>query len=173
MPWFGRAVGIEELCGSRLASPSMFHDISWCRSARRRRKIPWVFEERWAWSFSSKEAFKNVSWNTHSIPWIERQSSIAAEHTSGTRNIQGLAGNVGCSRAARCLKSLKISCINQGVLLVMQILNLSQELTHNGKIPLLLPGRTIRQFQIVWLYQFPRSRFFVPPFTPRMSALKK
>ena len=33
----------------------------------------------------------------HGITCIERQSRIAATNSSGTRNNQGLAGNVGCS----------------------------------------------------------------------------
>ena len=72
------------------------------------------------------------------IPCIERQSRVAALHTSGTRNTQGLIGNVGCSRAARCLRIVKLSCVGQGIHLVLRLLNLSQELTHIRRIPLLL-----------------------------------
>ena len=66
------------------------------------------------------------------------QSRIAVERTSGARNIPGLVGNVGCSRAARCLRIVQISCVGQRVHLVLQILTLSQKLTHNRRMPLLL-----------------------------------
>ena len=47
-------------------------------------------------------------------------------------NIQRLAGNVVCSRAARCVRIIKNSCIGQRIHLVLQVLSFS------GRIPLLL-----------------------------------
>ena len=41
----------------------------------------------------------------HNITCIMRQSRIAARHGSGTRNSRGFTGNVGCSRAARCVRT--------------------------------------------------------------------
>ena len=79
----------------------------------------------------------------------------------GIRNLQGSAGNVGCSRAARCLRIVKISCIAQGIHLVLQILKLSQEVTPKRRIPPV--ARMIRHFSGVWLYLFLRNRSFVIP----------
>ena len=66
---------------------------------------------------------------------------------SGTRNTQRLAGNVGCSRTARCFRIVKISCVGQGIHLVLQILHLSQELTHRRTILFLL-HREFIDFQV-------------------------
>ena len=54
-------------------------------------------------------AFQNFSSRTHNIPCIMRQSRIAARHCSGTRNGQGLAGNVERPRDASFLKRIS-SC---------------------------------------------------------------
>ena len=75
---------------------------------------------------------------------IERQSRIAATHFFGTRNNQGLARNVRRSRAARCLKIEKFSRVGQGINSPCSVnLNLSQELTHSSRIPLLLQRQFI------------------------------
>ena len=39
----------------------------------------------------------------HQVPYLVRQTRIAAHHSSGTRDSRGLTGTVGHSRAARCL----------------------------------------------------------------------
>ena len=143
-PWLKRGVGIEELYGSCITS-SIFHNISrvaWSQPARRCRQILWILAESWGWSFSSRYAFKHVSWSTHGIPRIERQSRIAAKHTSGARIFQGLAGNVGCSGAARCFRIVKCSCVWQGNCF-LHILNLSQQLTRGGQIPHLMQRQFI------------------------------
>ena len=57
-------------------------------------------------------SFKSVSWSTHSIPCIVLRSRIAARHDSGTRKSTGLTGNVGWSRAARCLRIVKNSLVS-------------------------------------------------------------
>ena len=49
------------------------------------------------------------------IPCILRQSRIAARHSPGTRNSQGLTWNVGSSRAAPWFRDRKI--LSQGNLL--------------------------------------------------------
>ena len=41
------------------------------------------------------ESFKNVSWSTHNIPCIVRQSRIAARHSSGTGTSRGLTAREG------------------------------------------------------------------------------
>ena len=56
-------------------------------------------------------------------------------------------GWLGCSRAARCVRIVKISCVVQGIQLVLQILNLSQE----DSVP---AAQESSQFSIVWLYLF-------------------
>ena len=58
--WYWRTLRLSSL------PSSMFHNIScftWSQSARRWCQIPWILEESWGWSFSSRWAFKNVSWS--------------------------------------------------------------------------------------------------------------
>ena len=78
---------------------------------------------------------------------------------SGTRNIPGSTGNVGRSKAARCLRIVKISCVGQGIHLVLQILNLSQELPPSGRISSPVAW-TIHQFLVVLLHLPLRNKFF-------------
>ena len=69
---------------------------------RRKCQILGIFEDSGVLSFLSKGPFKYVSWSTHNVPWVVRQSRIATMHVSETRNGRGLSVNVGRSRAARC-----------------------------------------------------------------------
>ena len=134
-----RGNGIDECCGSRIISPAglfVFPSVSgpssWEEDAN-------LLELLKSWGPS----FKSVSWSTHSIPCIVRRSRIAARHGSGSRKSKGLTGNVGCSRAARCLRIVKCSRIWQGIYFVLWILNLSQQLTHSRRISLLAQGQFI------------------------------
>ena len=63
--------------------------------------------------------FQNVSCSTHSIPCIVLKSRIDAKNGPGTRNNQWLAGNVGRSRADRCLKFVKLSCVGKKINLAL------------------------------------------------------
>ena len=55
------------------------------------------------------KAFPEVPLN---IQCTVRRSRIAARHGSGPRKSTGLTGNVGCSRAARCLRIVKNSLVS-------------------------------------------------------------
>ena len=86
------------------------------KSARRRRcKVPLIIEEKRRVILLEQVGFqKNVPCSTHKILCIRRQSRIAATYTFGTRNSQGSSRNVGCCRAARCLRIVKITLLRQG-----------------------------------------------------------
>ena len=88
-----------------------------------------------------------------------RQARIAADHSSRTRNNQGLTGNGGYCRAARSFKIIKFSCTIQGIHLVLQVLNLSQKLIHGRRI--LSVAWRVHQFSSVWPHPLPHSKFFV------------
>ena len=79
-----------------------------------------------------------VSWSSHGIPSIRRQSRIAAMYTYGIRNSQRLTRNVGCSWAARCFRIVEIPLTRQRIRSVLWIPNLRQLLTRSRWIPLLL-----------------------------------
>ena len=72
-----------------------------------------------------------------------RQTRIAADHSSGTRNFPGFIGNVRHSRAACCLTIMKIFFFIQKVHVVQQVLNSEQKLIHGGGILFLLHGEFI------------------------------
>ena len=109
--WYGRTLRIS-------SHPStMFHNISritWSQSARRWCQIPWILEESWGWSFSSRCAFKNVSWSTHG-------NSVYRAAIQGTRD-------------APVLLAVSGSASFKEFTLFYQILNPDQELTHNRRI---------------------------------------
>ena len=63
--------------------------------------------------------------------------------TSGTRTSRGLTGNVGHSRAARCLPIVEFFVLIQSILLVLSFVNLGQKLIHGEGIPLLLHRKFI------------------------------
>ena len=50
---------------------------------------------------------EQVVFQKHFLKYPSWQSRIAAKHTSDSRNSRGLTGNVGHSRAARCLRIVK------------------------------------------------------------------
>ena len=58
------------------------------------------------------------------------QASVAADHSSETRNTHGLTGNVGYSRAARSFRIMEFLCISQGIRLVLHFLYLNHKLLH-------------------------------------------
>ena len=70
---------------------------------------------------------------SHSEFWETKRAPGLSSHPVFKR----VAGNVGCSRLARWLRIVKFSCVGPRIHLVLQILNLSQELTHSGRVPLL------------------------------------
>ena len=94
-------VGIDELCGPRLTPlPCMFHKKNCVVSD------PIPQEGAKFYKFSRAEGPSGASRPSKTfpeVPWnsVTRQPRIAASH-SATRNDQGL-GNVGRSRAARCI----------------------------------------------------------------------
>ena len=57
-------------------------------------QILWIVEESRGSCFSSRQSFKNVSWSTHYIQCIVRQSRLAARHASGTRKSGGWTGMI-------------------------------------------------------------------------------
>ena len=58
--------------------------------------------------------------STHRVPGFLRQSRTAAKHTSGTQKSQGLAENVGCFRAVRCLLIVRKSFLIQSIHMDLQ-----------------------------------------------------
>ena len=57
-------------------------------------------------------------------------------HGPGTRKSRGFTGNVGRSRATHRFKIKTFSCIlTKNLHFILYILNLSQQLTHNRRIP--------------------------------------
>ena len=85
---------------------------------------------------------------------VSRCKQESPNHSSGTRNIQGLAGNVGCSRAARCLRIIKFSCI------IPKIPESEPEADSLWKDSLSVAWR-VHRVSIVELYQLPHSKFFL------------
>ena len=75
----------------------------------------WIFEESLRLPFSSRLSFINTSWSTRKIPCAMQQSWIATRHSSGTRNGQRFAGNVGRTRAARCFEIVTVPRIRQRI----------------------------------------------------------
>ena len=64
---------------------------------------------------------------------VVQQSRIATKHTSGAWNSRVLTGNVGHSRAARCLRVVKLFHFIQGIHVVLQSPDLRQELIHSKR----------------------------------------
>ena len=94
-PLWKRGTSIDEFCGSRLTSHfTVALYFLECQVSILEKRMPNSLNCWRSWGSSSRAGSrsKNVSWSTHNIPCIVRQSRIAATHGSGTRNSRSWLG---------------------------------------------------------------------------------
>ena len=137
--------GVVEICGSRLTLHVSWYFRCYLISSREEMipKILGCWQEDGDGLSGAGKSSKNVLRITCKISSFFRQTRIAADHSSGTRNFPGLIGNVRHSRAACSLRIMKIFFFIQKVHVVQQVLNSEQKLIHGGGILFLLHGEFI------------------------------
>ena len=124
--WLKRGVGVDELCGVS----HLFH------VPRYFQHYPIPIRKKMMSNYVNRGG--TLSQTFPDFPKIFRVSSGNPESRLrvplGLGILKEFTGNVERSRTARCLRIVKFSCVRRRIHFVLEILDLSHELTHSHKI---------------------------------------